>query len=79
MRRDGAPVLVVEGDTIHLADWRHSAQKFSVEHVETVAEIPMDRRHRSKIDRAQLAAWPIFGPSMRVGGVGHNWKQPVST
>ncbi len=54
MGRDGAPVLVIEGDSRSIADWERAARDFGVARIETIADMPMDLRHRSKIDRARL-------------------------
>ncbi|MBL4812816.1 MAG: AMP-binding protein [Rhodobacteraceae bacterium] len=48
------PVLVVQGDSVHRAEWAAAAQRFGVGQVRPIAKIPMDARHGSKIDRAKL-------------------------
>ncbi|MEL6643398.1 MAG: AMP-binding protein [Pseudomonadota bacterium] len=54
MERDGVPVLVVQGDADKRADWEARAKAMGLSGIETVARIPMDRRHHSKVDRARL-------------------------
>ncbi|MBO9712279.1 AMP-binding protein [Sphingomonas sp.] len=49
--RDG-PVLAIEGDARHLAEWR-AAARLPVVHL---PRIPVDRRHGSKVDQAALEA-----------------------
>lgn len=53
MERNGA-VLVVQGDARHLDRWQENAADFGVRTVLQVAQIPMDRRHGSKVDRGAL-------------------------
>ncbi len=48
-------VLAVEGDTAHLADWRASADALGIYDVKALPALPLDRRHRSKIDYPALA------------------------
>ena len=50
----GEPVLVVEGEARCLADWQVRAKAQRISRVVTVARIPMDRRHASKIDERRL-------------------------
>ncbi|WP_168199145.1 AMP-binding protein [Pseudorhodobacter turbinis] len=47
--------LVVEGDARCLADWQAQAARLGIPKVMQVANIPMDKRHASKIDSAALA------------------------
>ncbi|WP_050528598.1 AMP-binding protein [Pseudorhodobacter aquimaris] len=47
--------LVVEGDARCLADWQAQAARLGIAKVKQLANIPMDKRHASKIDRAALA------------------------
>lgn len=49
------PVLCVEGDADKLPNWNRLAQEFGVAKVTHVKKIPLDKRHRSKIDRVELA------------------------
>ncbi|MEM8850495.1 MAG: AMP-binding protein [Pseudomonadota bacterium] len=49
------PVLAIEGDRAHLPTWRTNAAKFGIDQVRTIDKMPMDRRHRSKIDLGRLA------------------------
>lgn len=55
MEKSGDPVLVIEGDRAKLSDWRARARSFGIERVEGIANMPMDARHHSKIDRVKLA------------------------
>ncbi|WP_170403582.1 AMP-binding protein [Ruegeria arenilitoris] len=55
MSLNGSPVLCVEGDADNLSNWNRLAQEFGVAKVTHVKKIPMDKRHRSKIDRVELA------------------------
>jgi acyl-CoA synthetase (AMP-forming)/AMP-acid ligase II len=48
------PVLAVEGDESHRDAWKSSAAELGIDAVIPVARIPMDRRHRSKIDQRSL-------------------------
>lgn len=50
----GRAVLCVQGDVGHLSTWRKHAHGFGVSDVNHVNTIPMDQRHRSKVDRAEL-------------------------
>ena len=50
------PVLAIEGDQRHLPAWRTSAAELGCLAVATVKVMPLDRRHRSKIDYAALRA-----------------------
>ena len=49
----GRLVLAVEGDTTHLPDWQARAEALGLDEVRAVA-IPLDRRHRSKVDYPEL-------------------------
>ncbi len=48
------PTLCVQGSPDHLEDWSKSALGFGVPNVISVDDIPMDKRHASKVDRAKL-------------------------
>ncbi|MEM8795404.1 MAG: AMP-binding protein [Pseudomonadota bacterium] len=50
----GKMVLAVEGDERSLKAWHKRATSLGVADVRPVKEIPMDRRHRSKVDMARL-------------------------
>lgn len=50
-----APCLAIEGDAAHLPSWREAAARLGVARVVALSAIPLDRRHRSKIDYARLA------------------------
>lgn len=54
-KRGDQPVLVIEGDDQNMSEWRGRAKALSVDQVQSVVQIPMDRRHRSKVDQAELA------------------------
>ncbi|MET3924249.1 AMP-binding protein [Devosia sp. 2618] len=47
---DDKPVLALEGDDAHLAQWQKAAADIGVERVVSIARMPMDRRHHSKVD-----------------------------
>jgi acyl-CoA synthetase (AMP-forming)/AMP-acid ligase II len=49
----GRLILAVEGDTTHLPDWQARAGALGLDEVRAV-EIPLDRRHRSKVDYPEL-------------------------
>lgn len=53
---DGDPVLALEGDAAHRAGWERSAAEIGISRVVVLARIPLDRRHRSKVDYAALRA-----------------------
>lgn len=53
--RGDAPCLAIEGDRANLPQWRTSAAALGVSGVVAVKAIPLDRRHRSKIDYVRLA------------------------
>jgi acyl-CoA synthetase (AMP-forming)/AMP-acid ligase II len=53
---DGKACLAIEGDTARLAHWQSAAAALGVATVVAVKSIPLDRRHRSKVDYARLAA-----------------------
>ncbi len=54
MGHDGAACLVVEGDERARPVWEDRAAALGIPRILPVAHIPMDKRHRSKIDRAAL-------------------------
>ncbi len=52
---DGRGVLAIEGDTAYLNEWKHQAAvQFDIQHVVHIQKMPLDRRHRSKIDYTKL-------------------------
>ncbi|MBM7067430.1 AMP-binding protein [Actibacterium sp. 188UL27-1] len=51
----GAPVLVLEGDGIDLQACHGRAAAFGLTDIRIIAAIPLDRRHRSKVDYPALA------------------------
>lgn len=50
------PVLVIAGDKAHQSDWADRAAGFGVTDLRHVARIPLDARHRSKVDAKALRA-----------------------
>ncbi len=52
---DGKACLAIEGDTARLAHWQAAAAALGVTTVVALKSIPLDRRHRSKVDYARLA------------------------
>ena len=56
MSGQGDPRLVVQGDATHQNDWAQAAAVFGIKIVTHVSKIPLDRRHRSKVDRNALRA-----------------------
>ncbi|HEY4201634.1 MAG TPA: AMP-binding protein [Devosiaceae bacterium] len=51
----GAPVLAIEGDAERLKAWQAAAADLGVFKTVAVRKMPLDRRHRSKIDYSALA------------------------
>jgi acyl-coenzyme A synthetase/AMP-(fatty) acid ligase len=47
---DGKPLLAIEGDAAASTQWQRQADRFGDLHVVAVKTIPLDRRHRSKVD-----------------------------
>lgn len=54
MARNGAPLLVLEGAADQLGVWQSHAGRLGVSQVVHLPQIPMDRRHGSKVDRTAL-------------------------
>lgn len=54
MQLNAAPVLAVSGDKTEQVSWRIFAAKYGIEDVRHVTSIPLDKRHRSKVDRVAL-------------------------
>lgn len=50
----GRAILAIEGDAAHEPDWRAAAARLGPLTVRHVARMPLDRRHRSKIDYVAL-------------------------
>jgi acyl-CoA synthetase (AMP-forming)/AMP-acid ligase II len=48
------PVLVVEGEANQIETWRARSAAFGIEDVRRISAIPLDKRHRSKVDRNAL-------------------------
>lgn len=52
----GVAVLVIQGNTAHQDGWETAAKAFGVTKIKIINKIPMDTRHRSKVDRKALSA-----------------------
>jgi acyl-coenzyme A synthetase/AMP-(fatty) acid ligase len=52
---EGRACLAIEGDAAHLSVWQDAAAGLGVATVVPINQIPLDRRHRSKVDYARLA------------------------
>ncbi|MEP5758230.1 MAG: AMP-binding protein [Litoreibacter sp.] len=48
------PVLVIEGQNALIDEWRERAKMFGINDVRHISAIPLDKRHRSKVDRTAL-------------------------
>ena len=53
---DDEAVLALSGDKDQSADWRGRAEKLGLSRIAVLPEIPMDRRHGSKLDQKALKA-----------------------
>jgi len=53
---DGRAILAVEGDLDQLPAWTRAAALIGNVHVIAISEIPLDKRHRSKVDYVTLRA-----------------------
>lgn len=53
---DGRAILAVEGDLDQLPAWTRAAALIGDVHVIAISEIPLDKRHRSKVDYVTLRA-----------------------
>ncbi len=53
---DDEAVLALSGDKDQSADWRRRAEKLGLSRIAVLPEIPMDRRHGSKLDQKALKA-----------------------
>lgn len=51
---DEKPVLAIEGDEAHRATWRSAAAVLGIDQVILIPQMPLDRRHQSKIDLPAL-------------------------
>jgi len=52
---DGMAVLAIEGDATFLNEWQQQAAvQFNIQRVVHIQKVPLDRRHRSKIDYTKL-------------------------
>lgn len=49
-----AACLAIEGDSTQFSLWQKHAAVFGIEHVMPIGTMPLDKRHRSKIDRTAL-------------------------
>jgi long-subunit acyl-CoA synthetase (AMP-forming) len=54
-RHEGKPLLAIAGDRAHLPQWQETASRLGLG-VVVLDEIPMDRRHASKLDYIRLGA-----------------------
>ncbi|KIC41137.1 hypothetical protein RA27_10910 [Ruegeria sp. ANG-R] len=54
VKTKAGPTLCVQGSRTHLNDWSKSALGFGVPNVISIDNMPMDKRHASKVDRAKL-------------------------
>ncbi|MFD1156925.1 AMP-binding protein [Roseovarius aestuarii] len=54
VRLNGHPALCIQGDPEYQPTWEKLARDIGVPRVISVQKIPLDRRHRSKVDRRQL-------------------------
>ena len=54
-RHKGKPLLAIAGDPAHLPHWQQAASRLALG-VVVLEEIPMDRRHASKLDYTRLGA-----------------------
>lgn len=52
----GKPYLAIEGDAAHLEHWQKAASELGDVRVCPLQRIPLDRRHRSKVDYPALTA-----------------------
>ena len=48
------PVLAIQGNASHQGGWAEKAAEFGIAQVKPVPQIPLDRRHRSKVDYTAL-------------------------
>ena len=53
-RSVNCPVLAIEGDPNYIPIWTENAAQYGLGDVRHIVKIPMDRRHRSKVDSRQL-------------------------
>lgn len=51
---DGQPVLAIAGDASALDDWRRRARAIGIDRVFHLDELPLDRRHASKVEYVRL-------------------------
>ncbi len=54
VEHDGRATLAIEGDAAHQLAWQAAAAKLGDLTVKRIARMPLDRRHRSKIDYVDL-------------------------
>lgn len=55
MSLNGSSTLCIEGDAHQLSNWARLAKELGIAKVTHVRKMPMDKRHRSKVDRVKLA------------------------
>jgi len=51
---NGLPILAIEGDSQYLDEWKSNTQQFGDITIAFVSKIPLDRRHRSKVNYPEL-------------------------
>lgn len=51
------PILAIEGDETHLTAWQFAASTLGITQVILISQIPLDRRHQSKIDLQTLKTY----------------------
>ncbi len=51
---DNRAALAIEGDPLHASSWRSEGSKLGVTEIRHVSAIPLDKRHRSKVDYLAL-------------------------
>lgn len=49
------PCLVIQGDASHESTWHREATSLGIPRTQRIAQIPMDARHNSKVDRKALS------------------------
>lgn len=57
VRADKGALLIIEGDGAEIEVWRRAADTLAGLQVMHVRSIPLDKRHRSKVDYAALRRW----------------------
>jgi acyl-coenzyme A synthetase/AMP-(fatty) acid ligase len=54
VEKDGRAVLAVEGEQATIAEWRRAASSLGDIEIRGLKAVPLDRRHRSKVDYVRL-------------------------